>query len=66
LVRVPFLTQLGSEMARRAEAAREFVMVWEYLVMSHGQLYALRDPRLQAARRRYLLSCGERTIGTSH
>lgn len=41
-------------MTERILAAQEFVLLFETLAMTRGRAAALRDPRLQAARRRYL------------
>jgi len=44
-------------MTPRILAAQEFVGVYEALVALRGREFALRDSRVQAARRRYIEEC---------
>jgi hypothetical protein len=44
-------------MTERILAAQEFVGAFEFLSRRVGRAAALLDPRVQAARRRYLAEC---------
>ena len=63
LVAMEYLRKRTREsIVERNQAAREFVLLWEYLRDTIGAAAALRDPRLKVARNLYRLSCHESTI----